>query len=343
MRGTKKRMMYKKRRDTKMRKRRTTKKMKGGLIANPYANNDKFNEKFNEWRYEHYIKPEQEREKERKGSFYKRFRSIFKTPKQNPSKTNEELQTEFLESPDGQETLREINLEIFKTLPKDKKDVIQEEIQKEKDNLENFQREPEKTIFLNNAEEKAELTWPNILFMPSYPKSLKNELNQQPISEKEAKEAKRFVELYRTKLNEENKKIKISSNNTRFSLTPAELHELFITVNTSFIGDKTNEILTKKISERIIASKEKYIKSQADKEYNKEKERKEIDIKKKEYELNNLIKENTHDEEEEEIYRRYAPNLLGPTHALEPNYSLEPTHSLEPTGGKKRRKRTRKQ
>ncbi len=132
MRGTKKRMMYKKRRDTKLRKRKTTKKMRGGYInyftKEQYYNisddeRDKFNavlnDEFQHWRAI--------RQQENKNSSYKKlsrgFRGIFK------NETRENLEAKFMDSDFAKNIINKIKPTI------DLKQTFQENKSKNLENL----------------------------------------------------------------------------------------------------------------------------------------------------------------------------------------------------------------
>jgi hypothetical protein len=152
MRGTKKRMMYKKRRDTKMRRRKTTKKMRGGWIlynknTNSQINYDDkskkyFDNSFSDW------KRQQEEKSNKNKTLYRRFRGMFKKSEQTPTKTDKELQEEFLESEDGKQTISEIENHLEPIIQNTKKEIeikkikeieeIEEKIEKEKKKLLDF-------------------------------------------------------------------------------------------------------------------------------------------------------------------------------------------------------------
>jgi DNA repair exonuclease SbcCD ATPase subunit len=90
MRGTKKRMMYKKRKGD---KRRFTRKMRGGIVNIPDENNDIYINSFENWKAN------------RKKSLSQRFRGFFK---KTPTKTDDDLEEEFLQSEEGKKTLQQI-------------------------------------------------------------------------------------------------------------------------------------------------------------------------------------------------------------------------------------------
>lgn len=146
MRGTKKRMMYKKR---KVGRRRFTRKMRGGYInyftkENYETLSDNQRNKYNEILNDDFQRWYAIRQQENKNSSYKKlsrgFRGIFK------SETSENLETKFLNSPIGQEKLAEISSIInTQNYIKKKEEHLQEEIKNE-ERLQEEIKEKEKEI-----------------------------------------------------------------------------------------------------------------------------------------------------------------------------------------------------